>query len=153
MSETYDSAKDTTDHINRVRELLDLMAGRLYNRATVHDETKLTSPEKELFDEYTPKLKGSTYGSEEYKQFLEELKVGLDHHYAYNSHHPEHYSNGIDGMSLLDLVEMLCDWKAAGERHTDGSMERSLRVNKDRFKIDPQLQSVLENTAKELGWT
>jgi hypothetical protein len=31
-------------------------------------------------------------------------------------------------------------------------MGRSLEVNRDRFKISPQLQSVLENTARELGW-
>lgn len=55
-------------------------------------------------------------------------------------------------MSLLDLIEMLCDWKAAGERHADGSMERSLRLNKDRFKIGDQLQSILQNTAKEMKW-
>ncbi len=55
-------------------------------------------------------------------------------------------------MSLLDVIEMLCDWKAAGERHHDGSMERSLRVNRERFSISPQLQQILENTARELGW-
>ncbi len=60
--------------------------------------------------------------------------------------------SGINGMSLLDLIEMLCDWKAAGERHADGSMERSLTINRERFKISPQLQSILENTAREMGW-
>ena len=59
---------------------------------------------------------------------------------------------GINGMTLLDLIEMLCDWKAAGERHADGSMERSLMVNQERFHIGEQLQSILENTARELGF-
>jgi hypothetical protein len=58
----------------------------------------------------------------------------------------------VDGMSLLDVLEMLCDWKAAGERHADGSIERSLSVNKARFNISPQLHAILENTARELGW-
>ena len=61
------------------------------------DNSKLESPEKELFDEYTPKLKDCTYGSDEYKEFLKGLKVALDHHYANNSHHPEHYENGVNG--------------------------------------------------------
>lgn len=150
--EPYDSTNDTKAHISRVQELIDVSCGNLYRRSNEHDRSKLLAPEKEAFDEYTPKLKNSTYGSDEYKGFLAGLKVALDHHYANNSHHPEHYENGIDGMSLFDLVEMLSDWKAAGERHADGSMERSLRVNKDRFKISPQLQSILENTVRELGW-
>ncbi len=55
-------------------------------------------------------------------------------------------------MSLLDLIEMLADWKAAGERHANGSMAKSLKFNRMRFSIDEQLQSVLENTAREMGW-
>jgi hypothetical protein len=126
--------------------------GEINIRSSIHDLSKLHDPEKAIFDEMTPKLKGSTYGSEEYKGFLAQMKPALDHHYAKNPHHPEHYPNGIDGMSLLDLLEMLCDWKAAGERHADGSMERSLTVNRERFKIGPQLQAILRNTAQELGW-
>lgn len=152
MNATYDSHEDTTTHINRVRELIEICRENLNLRASCHDLSRLHSPEKEIFDEMTPKLKDSTYGSEEYKGFLAKMKPALDHHYAHNSHHPEHYPHGIHGMSLLDLLEMLCDWKAAGERHADGSVERSLRVNKDRFHIDPQLQDILENTAREFGW-
>ena len=152
MTTPYDSHEDTTKHIERVRELVELCRENLNCRKSIHDLSKLHAPEKPIFDEMTPKLKDSTYGSEEYKSFLAKMKPALDHHYANNPHHPEHYANGIDGMSLLDLLEMLCDWKAAGERHANGSMGRSLEVNRDRFKIGPQLQSVLENTARELGW-
>jgi hypothetical protein len=35
----------------------------LLNRAMVHDDSKLESPEKEMFDKYTPLLKETTYGS------------------------------------------------------------------------------------------
>jgi hypothetical protein len=55
-------------------------------------------------------------------------------------------------MSLLDLLEMLCDWKAASERHADGDIARSLRINRERFGIDGQLAAILENTAVELQW-
>lgn len=88
----YDSKTDTLLHIKRVAELLTNAASELIRRANVHDDSKLESPEKELFDEYTPKLKGCTYGSDEYKEFLAGLKVALEHHYANNSHHPEHYN-------------------------------------------------------------
>lgn len=148
----YDSQEDTEQHINRVQELLGMCVGSLQTRAFIHDESKLMEPEKSVFDEMTPKLKDSTYGSDEYKGFLASMKPALDHHYAKNPHHPEHYPNGVDGMSLLDVLEMLCDWKAAGERHANGSIARSLEINKGRFQISDQLQSILANTAHELGW-
>ena len=76
----------------------------------------------------------------------------LKHHYAANSHHPEHYENGIDGMTLIDVLEMLCDWKAATERHADGDIMRSLEVNRERFGISDQLANILANTVREWGW-
>src|SRR5699024_11996774 len=82
---------------------------KLLNRAVVHDKSKLESPELEIFTEYTPKLKSLTYGSDEYKASLEGLGEALKHHYANNSHHAEYYENGIDGMDLFDLVEMICE--------------------------------------------
>jgi Family of unknown function (DUF5662) len=81
------------------------------------------------------------------------LKVALDHHYLHNTHHPEHYPNGIDGMSLLDLVEMLIDWKAASERHPGGmNIAGSIEVGSQRFSIGEQLKKILLNTVKETGW-
>lgn len=58
----------------------------------------------------------------------------------------------LNGMSLLDVLEMLCDWKAAGMRHADGNFGESLEINWKRFHISDQLQSILINTAQELGW-
>lgn len=152
MKTQTDSTQETEAHIKRVVDLLTDCLDNIARRQDAHDTSKLESPEKECFDEVTGALKALTYGSDEYKAQLTKLKPALDHHYASNSHHPEHYPNGIEGMSLLDLLEMLCDWKAAGERHADGSMERSLTVNQSRFKIGEQLQSILRNTAVELGY-
>jgi len=148
----YDSKADTLLHIKRVAQLLTEASSELIKRANVHDNSKLESPEKELFDEYTPKLKDCTYGSDEYKNYLKELKVALDHHYANNSHHPEHYKNGVNGFDLFDLIEMFFDWKAAGERHADGNIYKSIELNKERFKLSDQVVDVFTNTAKNLGW-
>lgn len=87
----YDSANDTLEHIGRVRELLVEASQEIVRRADVHDASKLLPPEKDGFDEYTPKLKDCVYGSDEYRSFLEGLKPALDHHYAHNSHHPQYY--------------------------------------------------------------
>ena len=150
--EPYDSTADTIEHISRVQCMFGHVTVNLTWRAARHDLSKLESPEKDIFDNVGPRLKGLTYGSDEYKASLAELGVALKHHYACNSHHPENKPNGIDGMSLLDVLEMLIDWKAAGERHADGSIERSLTVNKERFAISDQLASILRNTCIELGW-
>lgn len=148
--EKYDSKTDTLLHIKRVAQLLTEASAELIRRANVHDNSKLNSPEKEFFDEYTPKLAGSTYGSDEYKGFLKELKVGLDHHYANNSHHPEHYPNGINGFDLFDLIEMAMDWCAAVERHNDGDIFKSLEINTERFQLSSQIVCILHNTFKRM---
>ncbi len=146
----FDSTAETLKHIRRVNTLLIEVAMELLNRAAIHDESKLHDPEKTLFDKYTPLLSEMKYGSPEYFECLEGLKPALDHHYAENSHHPEHYPIGINGMTLLDVLEMLLDWKAASERTKDGDIHKSLPFNRDRFKIDQQLFSILENTASFL---
>ena len=148
----YDSKADTLLHIKRVSELMTQASCELIRRANVHDNSKLESPEKEFFDEFTPNLKASTYGSDEYKGFLKELKVGLDHHYANNSHHPEHYENGVNGFDLFDLIEMFFDWKAATERHADGNIYKSIEINKNRFEISDQICLIFKNTADRLHY-
>ena len=186
----YDSWLDTTDHIDNVRTLLREIEGNLYKRSRAHDQSKLQSPEKEMFDEFTPKLRALTYGSPEYRQALVDMGPALQHHYMENSHHPEHFKpvteetdveigeinayledlnksdpaygwlesyrdeleSRVNRMSLLDVLEMLADWKAAGMRHADGDFAKSLEINQARFKISDQLQNVLINTAQELLW-
>lgn len=53
-------------------------------------------------------------------------------------------------MDLLDLIEMLCDWKAASERHNDGNIRKSIEHNGVRFNMSSQLIRICENTAKNL---
>jgi len=151
MSEKYDSRADTMEHIRRVQELADYMIEMLLRQVEDHDVSKLESPEKEIFDEFTPKLKDMTYGSDEYKSCLASMKPALDHHYARNTHHPEFFG-GVDGMDLLDIIEMFCDWKAATERHADGSLEKSIGINAKRFGISPQLEAIFRNTKIQMGW-
>jgi hypothetical protein len=150
---TYDSRADTLAHIDRVQTLIQTAINNLSVRAVKHDLSKLEEPEKSTFDACTLKLKAMAYGSDEYKAALSELKPALDHHYAANSHHPEHYANGVDGMSLFDVLEMLLDWKAATERmQNGGDIRRSLEINRTRFKLSPQLEAIMANTIRELSW-
>lgn len=161
----YDSRPDTYDHIMKVQGYLFNFVVDLLNRAEGHDVSKLSGTEKEAFDIATPKLADSAYGSDEYRATLKEIKPAITQHYEKNSHHPEHYPSGIDGMSLTDLIEMLCDWKAASQRHSpkveaeegertgeSSSMVRSLNHNAVRFNMSPQLVNILHNTITENNW-
>lgn len=206
MEEKYDSTADTLKHIENVQDKIGQVIAMLCDRSKKHDASKLESPEKETFDEYTPKLKDSTYGSSEYQSYLDNMSVALNHHYDNNRHHPEHFrlqcpkckkqfpenkcqclqfhngssyfekflcpdctteemsfspedemindkyskDHGINGMNLIDLIEMICDWKAASERHADGDIFKSIEINSKRFNITPQLKQILLNTAKSL---
>lgn len=141
---------ETMKHIERVRHYLRIMTDKLTTRGIMHDKTKLESPEVELFTEYTPKLATLHYGSPEYQESLNALKPALDHHYANSRHHPEHFNKGITDMNLIDIVEMLCDWKAAGERQRDGNLLKSIEQNAQRFGYDDQLKQIFINTAKML---
>lgn len=169
---TYDSRVDTFKHIMRVRNLVAEITNILAEKSAVHDESKLHHPEKTIFDIATPALKKLTYGTQEYKDQLATLGPALKHHYANNSHHPEYHvcryidddditineeklkdGTAIGRMDLMEIIEMLADWKAAGERHADGGdIQRSIDINVERFGIDSQLERILRNTARHLGW-
>jgi len=140
--------QETLEHIDVVNRALSLFSIALIYRGINHDHSKLKEPELTTFIKYTPKLSDSTYRSNEYKQFLKEMKPTLEHHYRENRHHPEHFKNGIDGMNLIDLIEMICDWKAATLRHKDGDIKSSIEKNTKRFKISPQLKQILINTTE-----
>ncbi len=138
----------TRDHIEMVRKFLRLVIERLHNRGVVHDHTKLEEPELSLFAKMTPRLASLTYGSKEYEDSLKELKPALDHHYAHCRHHLEHFKDGINDMNLVDLVEMICDWKAATVRQNNGNILTSIEKNARRYNIDQQLVKILVNTVK-----
>lgn len=145
---------ETLQHIANVRNLLDKIIVELLKRAEAHDQSKLEEPERSTFVEYTPKLAQCAFGSDEYKQFIKEMKPALDHHYAANRHHPEHFRDDVDAgqspvdrMNLIDLLEMLCDWKASTMRHRDGNIMNSIDISRERFRLSDQLVSILKNTA------
>jgi len=141
---------DTLAHIRRVQGLLHRVVERLLSRSRRHDDTKLEEPEFTAFAKVSAQLDEVEYGSDRYEELLEELNDALDHHYAHHRHHPEHWENGLQDMSLVDLVEMLVDWKAASERHEDGDIHESIRKNQERFGYSDELKTILHRTASEL---
>lgn len=146
----YDSYQDTMNHKNMVKGYMDKVASDIKMRGLVHDDSKLKSPEKEIFDDATPKLAKLTYGSEEYKEQLKSMQVALDHHYQANSHHPEFHAQGIEGMNLVELTEMIADWISSSKRHSDGDIMKSIEINQNRFGYSDELKSILITTVKYL---
>jgi rubrerythrin len=138
---------ETLKHIEIVMQLLATMQHEIAQRMFSHDRSKLQSPELEMFEVYTDKLAATTYGSEAYEQCRQEmLKTALVHHFENNRHHPEFFEHGIDDMNLIDVLEMLCDWKASTLRTADGEIGYSIEHNAKRFNLTPQLVKILKNT-------
>lgn len=142
--------KDTRAHIDMVQRIMFTLTLKLRERAMEHDFSKLQEPERATFAEFTPKLAETTYGSDEYKQFLRDMRPALLHHYRANRHHPEHHPNGIDDMNILDLFEMLCDWMAATLRHQHGDLMLSIEQNQERFGYGDGMKRLMLNSVPVL---
>jgi hypothetical protein len=138
-------------HIGKVQFWMGHVIDNILGRSNNHDMSKYSQEEyglvvgKPAFDKYE-------YMSKEERAALAGVKDALVHHYAHNPHHPEHYPNGVTDMSLFDLIEMIADWKAAGEMSPSGSFAGSIAYNIERFNLSPEMVKILENTGREMGW-
>lgn len=144
----FKSNLETHKHKQEVLKNMTVIAQDIIRKAITHDNSKLEEPEASGYAHYTSKLAGLTYGSEEYKKRLQQMKPTIDHHYQYNPHHPEHHENGIKDMTLVDIIEMICDWAAACKRHNDGNIFRSIEINQERFGYSDELKQIFINTVK-----
>ncbi len=126
-----------------------LFSLRLLWRGIVHDFSKLSKFEAEGYGECLPKFRQTSYGSEGYQELLSQLHPVLDHHYKHNRHHPEHFQGGYTDMNLLDIVEMLCDWRASVKRQKDGDIMKSIRQCRKRFRISDDLAKIFMNTVRK----
>jgi hypothetical protein len=142
-------------HKADVKKLMDRVADDIRWRGEAHDDSKLEEPEKSIFDKVSPKLKGMAYSVEpdsEYQKMLKEMKPATDHHYSANDHHPEHYKGGIGEMSMVALLELMLDWCAASSQGKDGCIFKSIKMNKERFKYGDEIENLMINTARYLGY-
>lgn len=133
-------------HINQVRFNLHKISHRLKERSIVHDSSKYALDEFEGFKEINRIARTHPFGSQEYKDSLKDNQA-VQLHYSRNTHHPEHYQGGIDGMSFLDIVEMVCDWKAASDTYGKTSFEDSLKIQKERYKFTSEQEYIIKKIA------
>ena len=136
----------TLKHKALVARFMVGFAARLTWRALVHDNSKFWAQERGIYAKVVPGFEGLEYGSPAYRAHA--AKLGPKAHVAANSHHPEHYPQGVRGMTLLDVVEMSCDWRAAAQRGNTNP-HQSVEISRKRFAIDDQLNCILHNSVKE----
>lgn len=143
--------RETVRHIRRVHELLSDAALELLRRGREHDKSKFAPVEMNALERLHAHISVHgplPYGSPEYRARTAILGPMLEHHYANNSHHPEHYPNGVAGMDLFDLIEMFFDWQAAVERNGDDAI--NLSYTADKYGLPEMLVSILRNTATRM---
>jgi hypothetical protein len=141
--------KDLVNHQLRVAKYMQIVANELFQRATVHDNSKFSPEEFEAYEQAFPNLQKYTYGTEEFKAEIAKIQPAIEHHYKANDHHPEHHKYGIPEMDLVQIIEMICDWLAASER-SQADINQGLQINISRFGIDGQLAQILRNTIDKL---
>lgn len=146
----YSSIPDTLIHQNHVLHYLMFMVKDLLDRAEHHDEAKMEPGEVEYFDKVGMLKRSTTYNSEAYADQLKILDPALKHHYGKYRHHPEHFKHGVRDMTLVDLLELICDWKASSTEHQDGNILLSIDDNQSRFNYGPEISAILRNTVNML---
>lgn len=140
-------------HINKVSSLMTDFATLILKRGIEHDKSKLSQVELIPLQKLQDAIDSNgecQYGTDEYNERLKILKPMLDNHYQLNSHHPEYHKSSINSMDILDIVEMLADWKASSERGDGGIINLSYSI--ERFKIDKQLSDIIKATFNNMGW-
>lgn len=137
MSDELKTLVTMLNHRSNVAARLRWLARQLEERADLHDLSKFKPDEFEGFVQINRVAREHPYGSPEYKASLKDNQA-VSLHYSRNSHHPEYHPDGVDGMNLLDFIEMVIDWKTASETYGQTSFDDSLAIQVDRFKLAPE---------------
>lgn len=132
-------------HISRVRRHINTFIQLLIRRAENHDKSKLEEPELSWWKEMDKEPRYH-YGSEEYKQKIKRWNKVFKHHYQYNRHHPEHYEYGVSEMTLIDIVEMMCDWLGYKDTTTVTEALKVCDEQMARYDISEELRQIIFNT-------
>lgn len=120
----------------------------LVKRGLKHDMSKCLPVEIGDYIQWTEATRGLEYGTPEYWAVTVPF-IGTTH-FKLNSHHPEHYPNGVRDMSPLDIIEMLADWRAASRRK-GGDMQKSIELNAVHYQIEAGFKLGIQRDVKEVG--
>lgn len=132
-------------HIASVQLKLEKIKLELENRCRNHDASKLQEPEHSMWERVDREPR-YPYGSKEYQEKMDRNWFVFDQHYKNNTHHPEHFTNGVYDMDLVDIIEMLCDWISYKKNISYNEAKDTIEKQSKRFHLDDQLCSILKNT-------
>lgn len=138
-SDGFGLLRSYSRHRDFVRLALSRVERALYERAMVHDASKMLDDEFAGFSRINAAARINKFGSPEYKEGMKRERATIDLHFSRNSHHPEYPTYGApDGSSLmgsevvaydagvspreltfLDIIEMVCDWWGASKGYDD----------------------------------
>ena len=141
--------KDTVDsiikHKKSVKRRLLYIADKIRERAEAHDNSKLNYPELGWLVAMDKEGR-APYGSEEYFEKQKRWECFFKHHYSENTHHPDHYDEGTKGMSVVDIVEMMCDVISYLDEIPQEKVFEVISEQAERFGFSSELKAILTNT-------
>lgn len=122
-----------------VGQAITRVAQELEQRAIVHDASKMSDDEFAGFARIHAAARINKFGSPEYSESMARERATIDKHFARNTHHPEFYAEhpdalvnnrGAEGMTFLDVIEMVCDWWGARKGYDDARpWEETVELN------------------------
>ena len=122
----------------------------IFKRGIKHDNSKFSPVELHYNNIIREKIGKIKFGTKEHYDLLGFIAPGKNAHFLVNSHHIEYYKGNIKRMSPLDLIELLCDWKAT-TKCNNGNLDCSLKINKKKYEINNRLLNCLKRDIKEIG--
>lgn len=132
--------KDCTSFVRRHQAYVKKWGGKiidqLSHRFENHDENKLSPDEKPFYDLWTS-----------HSLTDEQRRAVHEHHNRTSRHHPEGFKKGVNGMNLIDILEMVVDWMAWADAQ---GMWVGVDHLAQKFGIEPQLAAVILNTVHDL---
>lgn len=122
--DAFGLVRSYTRHLMFVRFALHSVTHALDQRADIHDASKMLDDEFAGFSRINAAARINKFGSPEYAEGMRREKPTIDLHFSRNTHHAEFYAKhpealmnnrGAEGMTFLDVIEMVCDWWGAGK--------------------------------------
>ena len=138
-------------HIAHVQDCFRSIINHLSIRAHFHDMSKLMDDEFNGFIHFERLDPNLEYGSPAYKEAFKEIEHHVQEaiklHHSRNDHHPEYHDN-VQSMNFLQILEMVCDWKAACQSYSDsGSFRRSVEIGKQKYDFSKEQLWLIDQVA------
>lgn len=115
-------------HVRFVQMALDEVSHELDRRGMAHDLSKMLDDEFAGFSRINAAARINKFGSPEYSEAMQRERGTIDLHFSRNPHHAEYYAEhpvaqtnnrGAEGMTFIDIIEMVCDWRGAQQGYND----------------------------------